>query len=61
MNVAELFVMGTFWTQDITFYGTKKSVTKDDNGKAYYLEITSGENAFKSDAAGIVIIGKFYD
>ena len=51
--------MGIFWTQDITVRGTKTAVTAADSGKAFYLEITSGENTFQSDSAGVVILGMY--
>ena len=49
--------MGIYWTQDITVRGTKTAVTAADSGRSFYLEITSGENTFQSDPAGVVILG----
>ena len=60
LQIAEVFVGGTFWTQPLTASATLNKIAQTDDGKGLYV-VAKSENTtakYESPKASVAIMGK---
>ena len=62
LQIAEVFVGGTFWTQTMTAAATLDKITLQDDGRGLYVVAKSNESttSYDSPPAKVAILGISY-